>query len=60
LYEDINNADDSSWEYRDTKAILEKFIFLTQTHYDELESEVKRQQEEKQKKRQLQNIFKGF
>ena len=60
LYEHINNADDSSWEYRDTKAVLEKFIFLSQTYYDELESEIKRQQEEKQKKRQLQNIFKGF
>jgi hypothetical protein len=60
LYEKINKADISSSEYNDTKAILEKFIFLTQTYYDELKDKLDKQQEEKKKKRQLQQIFKGF
>ena len=60
LYEAINKFDSNSTEYRDTKAILEKFIFLTQNHYDKLKSELDKQREERQKKKQLQQIFKGF
>ncbi|MBR4634115.1 hypothetical protein IKO50_04095 [bacterium] len=56
----MNKSDPDSVEYIDTKTILEKFIFLTENHYDKLESEMKKLREEKQKKRQLQQIFKGF
>ena len=60
LYENINNYDKDTQEYNDTKVILEKFIFLTKTYYDELNEEINKQREKKQKKRQLQQIFKGF
>ena len=60
LYEKINKSNSNSIEYNDTKAILEKFIFLTENHYDKLKDEIKKQHEEEQKKRQLQQIFKGF
>ena len=60
LYERINKSDSDSTEYNDTKSILEKFIFLTDNHYDKLKSELDKLHKEKQKKRQLQQIFKGF
>ena len=60
LYERINKSDPNTTEYNDTKSILEKFIFLTDNHYEKLESELNKQREEKQKKKQLQQIFKGF
>ena len=60
LYERINKADSDTPEYNDTKAILEKFIFLTENHYDKLKAEIDKERKEKQKKRQLQQIFKGF
>ena len=60
LYEKINKSDSNSIEYNDTKSILEKFIFLTDNHYDKMKSELDKQREERQKKRQLQQIFKGF
>jgi hypothetical protein len=60
LYEKINKSDSDTPEYNDTKAILEKFIFLTDNHYDKLKAEIDKQREERQKKRQLQQIFKGF
>ena len=60
LYENINKSDSDTTEYNDTKTILEKFIFLTENHYDKLKTEIDKQREEKQKKRQLQQIFKGF
>jgi len=60
LYEKINKSDPEIVEYNDTKAILEKFIFLTDNHYDKLKSELDKIYEEKKKKRQLQQIFKGF
>jgi hypothetical protein len=60
LYEKVNKSDANSTEYNDTKAILEKFIFLTDNYYDKLKYELNKLHEEKQKKRQLQQIFKGF
>lgn len=60
LYERINKSDKDTPEYNDTKTILEKFIFLTENHYSQLKSEIKKQYEEMQKKKQLQQIFKGF
>ena len=60
LYETINKADSNTTEYNDTKAILEKFIFLTENRYTKLKAELDKQREEKQKKKQLQQIFKGF
>ena len=60
LYEGVNRSDPDNVEYSDTKAILEKFIFLTENHYDKLKSEMEKIHEERQKKRQLQQIFKGF
>ena len=60
LYEKINKSDPEIVEYNDTKTILEKFIFLTDNHYDKLKSELDKIYEEKKKKRQLQQIFKGF
>lgn len=60
LYEEINKSDLDAPEYNDTKAILEKFIFLTDNHYDKLKEEINKEREERQKKRQLQQIFKGF
>ena len=60
LYEKVNKSDSDTPEYNDTKSILEKFIFLTDNHYDKLKAEINKQQEEKQKKKQLQQIFKGF
>ena len=60
LYERINKSEPNNVEYNDTKAILEKFIFLTENHYDKLKSELDRQREERRKKKQLQQIFKGF
>ena len=60
LYEKINKSDSDSPEYNDTKAILEKFIFLTDNYYDKLKEQINKEREEKQKKRQLQQIFKGF
>ena len=60
LYESINKSDINSPEFNDTKSILEKFIFLTDNHYDKLKSELNKLHEERQKKRQLQQIFKGF
>jgi hypothetical protein len=60
LYEKINKSDPDTPEYNDTKAILEKFIFLTENYYNKLKEEMNKQREEKQKKRQLQQIFKGF
>ena len=60
LYERINKSDSDSTEYRDTKAILEKFIFLTETYYKELKVKYDAERKEKEKKRQLQQIFKGF
>ena len=60
LYEKINKSDSNNTEYNDTKAILEKFIFLTDNHYDKLKTEIDKQRKEKQKKKQLQQIFKGF
>jgi hypothetical protein len=47
-------------EYNDTRAILEKFIFLTENHYNKTKSELEKQRQERQKKKQLQQIFKGF
>ena len=60
LYEWINKWNSDSKEWIDTKSVIEKFIFLTQTYYDKLEQQQKKEQEERQKKRQLQQIFKGF
>ena len=60
LYEKINKYDTATIEYNDTKSILEKFIFLTDNHYDKLKAEIDKQHKEKQKRRQLQQIFKGF
>jgi hypothetical protein len=60
LYENINKSEPDTPGYNDTKTILEKFIFLTDNHYQKLEDEINKQREEKQKKRQLQQIFKGF
>ena len=60
LYEKINKSDSDNAEYNDTKTILEKFIFLTENHYDKMKAEFDKQREEKQKKKQLQQIFKGF
>ncbi len=60
LYERINKSSPDTPEYNDTKTILEKFIFLTENQYNKLKSEIDKQREEKQKKRQLQQIFKGF
>ena len=60
LYEKINKSDSNTPEYNDTKAILEKFIFLTDNYYDKLNEEINKEREEKKKKRQLQQIFKGF
>ncbi|MBQ5945070.1 hypothetical protein IJL65_01365 [bacterium] len=60
LYERINKSDSNTPEYNDTKAILEKFIFLTDNHYDKLNEKINKEREEKKKKRQLQQIFKGF
>ena len=60
MYEKINKSNSENAEYNDTKSILEKFIFLTDNYYDKLKSELKKQHEEMQKKRQLQQIFKGF
>ena len=60
LYEKINKSEPNTIEYNDTKAIFEKFIFLTDNHYDKLKSQLDKQREEKQKKKQLQQIFKGF
>ena len=60
LYERINKSDPNNTEYNDTKTILEKFIFLTDNHYDKLKSELDKIYEEKKKKKQLQQIFKGF
>ena len=60
LYERINKSDSDNAEYNDTKAILEKFIFLTDNHYVKLKSELDKLNEEKKKRRQLQQIFKGF
>ena len=60
LYEKINKSNSENAEYNDTKSILEKFIFLTDNYYDKLKSELNKQHEEMQKKRQLQQIFKGF
>ena len=60
LYEKINKSEPDTPGYNDTKAILEKFIFLTDNHYQKLEDEINKQREERQKKRQLQQIFKGY
>ena len=60
LYEWINKWNSDSKEWIDTKSVIEKFIFLTQTYYDKLEQQQKKEQEERQKKKQLQQIFKGF
>ena len=60
LYENVNKSDSDTTEYNDTKAILEKFIFLTDNHYNKLKSELDKERKEKEKKRQLQQIFKGF
>jgi hypothetical protein len=60
LYEKINKSDSDNVEYNDTKSILEKFIFLTDNHYNKLKAEFDKIYEEKKKKRQLQQIFKGF
>ena len=56
----INYSDYDSTEYNDTKSILEKFILLTDNHYNKLKAEIDKQREERQKKKQLQQIFKGF
>ena len=60
LYEKVNKFDPITPEYNDTKSILEKFIFLTDNRYKKLKAELDKQREERQKKRQLQQIFKGF
>jgi transcription initiation factor IIF auxiliary subunit len=60
LYESINKSNSDSIEYNDTKTILEKFIFLTETYHKKLKDEISKQNEERRKKRQLQQIFKGF
>ena len=60
LYEKINKSDSDLPEYNDTRAILEKFIFLTENHYNKTKSELEKQRQERQKKKQLQQIFKGF
>jgi len=60
LYEKINKSNPESIEYNDTRTILEKFIFLTDNQYDKLKSELDKIQEEKHKRKQLQQIFKGF
>jgi hypothetical protein len=56
----VNKLDETSIEYNDTKSILEKFVFLTDKYYNELRIKRNQELEEKQKKRQLQKIFKGF
>jgi hypothetical protein len=56
----INKAESDSSEYNDTKAILEKFTFLTDNYYRELKTKYDEERKERQKKRQLQQIFKGF
>ena len=60
LYEKVNKSEKDTQQRNDTKSILEKFIFLAQTYYDELKSELERKREEKEKKKKLQNIFKWF
>jgi hypothetical protein len=60
LYENINKSDNNTAEYNDTKTILEKFIFLTENYYKELRTKYDEERKEKQKKKQLQQIFKGF
>jgi hypothetical protein len=60
LYEKINKSDPDTWEYNDTKAILEKFIFLTDNYYNELKAKHDEERKEREKRRQLQQIFKGF
>jgi hypothetical protein len=60
LYEKVNQSDSNTTGYNDTKAILEKFIFLTDTYYNELQTKYDEERKEKQKKKQLQQIFKGF
>ena len=60
LYEKINKYASDTTEFNDTKTILEKFIFLTDNRYNELKSELDKKRKEKEKKRQLQQIFKGF
>lgn len=60
LYETINKLDNDSVELRDTKMVLEKFIFLTQTYLDKIKWEREKLQEEKKRKKQLHHIFKGF
>ena len=60
LYEKVNKSDSNTTEHNDTKAILEKFIFLTDTYYNELQTKYDEERKEKQKKKQLQQIFKGF
>ena len=60
LYQEINKSEPSTPWYSDTKSILEKFIFLTENYYNELKTQLENKNKEKQKKRQLQQIFKGF
>jgi len=60
LYEKVNKLNSENIGYNDTKAILEKFTFLTENHYNKLKSELDKINEEKKKKKQLQQIFKGF
>ena len=60
LYEKVNKSEKNSSEWNDTKIILEKFTFLSETYYKELKDKREKEQEEKKKKKQLQNIFKEF
>ena len=60
LYQNINKSDPETTEYSDTKTFLEKFIFLTENYYNELNTKLENEYKEKQKKKKLQQIFKGF
>jgi len=60
LYEKINKSEPTESSWLDTKSILEKFTFLAETYYEKLKSEREKQQEEKAKKKHLQQIFRRF
>ena len=60
LYEKVNKFDPTESPWMDTKSILEKFTFLAETYYEKIKAEREKQQEEKAKKRHLQQIFRRF
>ena len=57
LYQEINKSDPSTPWYSDTKAILEKFIFLTENYYHELKTKLENENKEKQKKKTITTNF---